>query len=262
MKHLQTHSKKHIVDGIEFQSFTSSVKFPSQRSIHQETASAGVRRVERLIIQGLWDVILVLLFANGLGFVENVADKEVLQVFADFQILQDVGNADEHVVVAFEDVAGVSAVSGEPFEEVDLLEGQVEEAIHEVPLQDVSVDVILVFQKLLMVRPFFLVGRRSQKEKRLDSFTVDHLFFAPGLPYDLPSIVLGYHRLDDHQQVYISGALLWVIHDDGEVSAVPVKQELLEVGFQTREPLHGREVEVDAAVGAGDVPRRGALLLG
>ncbi len=127
---------------------------------------------------------------------------------------------------------------------MDLLEGQVEEAIHEVPLQDVSVDVILEFQKLLMVRPFFLVGRRSQKEKHLDSFPIDHLFFAPGLPYDLPSIVLGYHRLDDHQQVYISGALLWVIHEDGEVPAVPVEQELLEVGFQTCEPLHGREVEV------------------
>lgn len=60
--------------------------------------------------------------------------------------------------------------------------------------------------------------------------------------------------LDHDEQVDVLTALLGVVDQHGEVAAVPVEQELLEVGLQPFEPVQFAQVLVGRAVGSGDVP--------
>lgn len=109
-----------------------------------------------------------------------------------------------------------------------------------------------------MVHPLCLAGGFTKEEEGLYLFAVDQLLLAPGFSDDLPPVMLGRHRFDYHEQIDIPCALLRVVEEHGKVAAVSIKQELLEIVLQAREPFLACEVEVGATVGAGDVPGCGS----
>lgn len=261
LEHLQAHAQENVVDGVELQVVGDPVEPPRQSPVHQKPPTARIRRVVCLIVQGVGYVVFVLFFTNGLGFENHVPHEQVAVVRAAFQELYDVLHPDENVIVPFEHVAHRGAVRVEPLEEVSLFEREVEEAIQEIPLEDISVDVVLVLHELLMVCPLRLIGGFSEEEKGLYPLAVQNLLFAPGFSNDLPAVMLGGHRFNHHEQIYLPRAALRVVEEHGEVSAVSIKHELLEIVLKALEPLLASEVEIGTAVGAGYIPGPGAAAL-
>lgn len=133
-----------------------------QRSVHDEASTTRVGRVDAFVVESTGDVVLVLLPPDRPGIVEDVPHKDVLSLLLVLQELQDVVGTHKHVVVPFEDEADVVAVDVQPLQEVDLFEREIEEAVQEIPLQDVPIDVVLVIQQLLVVGSLLFLGGRAQ----------------------------------------------------------------------------------------------------
>lgn len=215
-----------------------------QGSIHDEAPTPCIGRVVAFVVEGAGDVVLVLLLPDWLGLVEDIPHKEVLSLLLVLQELQDVAGTHKHVIITFENEADVVAVDVQPLQEMDLFEGEVEEAVQEIPLQDVPIDVVLVIQQFLVVGSFLLLGGCAQQKQGLDPLTLHLLLLAPGPPDGLTAVVLRDDRLDHNEQVDVPAAFLRVVDQHGEVAAVSVEQELLEIGLQPFEPVHLAEVLV------------------
>lgn len=122
LENLQTHPEENVIDGVQLQSLGGEVQLSGQWAVHQKPTSSGIGRVVGLIVQGLRNVVLVVLLSDGLGLEENISSEQVLHILAGLQVFQDVLHTDEHVVVALEDVTDVAAVGGEPLQKVGLLQ--------------------------------------------------------------------------------------------------------------------------------------------
>ena len=243
---LQAHAQKHVIDGVQLLGLRHHEEPPGQRGGHQEPPAAHIRRV-RLIVQLFGDVVLALPVPDGDRLGDGVPDEQV-GLFAllhpEADQLQQVVRVHKDIVIPLEYELDAGAVDAEPFEEVDLLQGQVEEGVHEIPLQDVPVDPVLVLDQFLEVLGV-LAGRRTpQKKQSLDFLPVDGLLLAPGFTHGLPPVVLLDYGLDHHEEVHVSvRAFLRVVDEHGEVPAVSVQHKLVESRVQAPEPvlaLHGR----------------------
>lgn len=115
-----------------------------QSSIHDEAPTPCVGWVDVFFVEGTGDVVLVLLLTDWPGLVEDIPHKEVLSLLLVLQELQDIARTHKHIVVAFEDEVDFVTVDVNPLQEMDLFEGEVEEAVQEIPLQDVPIDVVLI----------------------------------------------------------------------------------------------------------------------
>ena len=161
VKLLQAHAQKHVVDRVQLHVLRDHEKPPGQLGGHQKPPTSDVRGV-RLIVQLFGDVIFALAVPDGDRLGDGVPHEHVgllalLHLEADE--LQQVVRVHEHVVVSLEDELHAGAVDVEPLEEVDLLQGQVEEGVHEVPLQDVPMDHVLVLDQFLEVLGVFPARR-------------------------------------------------------------------------------------------------------
>lgn len=105
-----------------------------------------------------------------------------------------------------------------------------------------------------MVDPLLLLGGGAQQEQRPDPLALHLLLLAPGPADGFAAVVLRDDGLDHDEQVDVPAALLRVVDQHGEVAAVPIEQELLEVVLQPFEPIHLAQVVVGRAVGSGDIP--------
>lgn len=173
--------------------------------------------------------------------------------------LQQVTRIHKDVVVSFKDELHVGAEYVEPLEKVDLFQGQVEEGVHEVPLQDVPVYHVLVLDQLLEVTGVLSSRWGSQKKQRFDLLPIHRLLLTPGFTHSLPAVVLLNNGLDHHEEVHLSvRALLRVVNEHGEVPAVSVQDELVKSRVQAPEPVLGPQRRVLSAVENLRVPFRGS----
>lgn len=95
-----------------------------------------------------------------------------------------------------------------------------------------------------MVGSLLLLGGGAQQEQRPDPLALHLLLLAPGPADGLAAVVLSDDGLDHDEQVNVPTALLWVVDQHGEVAAVAIEQELLEVVLQPFEPIHLAEILV------------------
>lgn len=63
-----------------------------------------------------------------------------------FNIFNQIAGVNKNVIVPFEHIVGPLALQGEPVQEVDLLQGQVEKTVLKIPLQDVPKLPVLIRQ--------------------------------------------------------------------------------------------------------------------
>lgn len=133
-QHLQAHAQEDVINREELHRVTGMVEMPSQNARHEETPSAGIGRVGGLAVHDGGDVIFVFFSADGPSMLQDIPYKQVFLGLAVRQKLEQVGRVDEDVVIPFEDEGDIGTVNVKPLKEVDLLEGQVEEAVKEVPL--------------------------------------------------------------------------------------------------------------------------------
>lgn len=78
--------------------------------------------------------------------VKKILPLALWQFFKEFEHLQSV---DKDIIVAREYILGMGTVLFEPFQEEDLLQGQVEEGVSVVPLQEIFVKFRLMTQDSL-----------------------------------------------------------------------------------------------------------------
>lgn len=115
-----------------------------QGSTHDEAPTPCIRWVDIFVVEGTGDVVLILLLTDWPGLVEDIPHKEVLSLLLVLQELQDIAGTHKHIVVPFEDEADVVTVDVDPLQKMDFFESEVEEAVQEIPLQDVPIDVVLI----------------------------------------------------------------------------------------------------------------------
>lgn len=162
---------------------------------------------------------------------------------------------DEYIIISFKYELNAGAEYVEPFEEVDLFQGQIEEGVHKVPLQDVPVDLVLVLDQFLQVLAVFARRRRSQEEQSFDLLPIHRLLLAPGFAHRLPPVVLLNYGFDHHEEMHLGvRAFLRVVDEHGEVPAVSVQHELVEPRVQAPEPVLGSHRRVLGAVERLRVP--------
>lgn len=265
---LQAHPQEHVVYGVQLHVLRGHVEPPGQLGGHEEPPAAHIGRV-RLVVQLFGDVVFALPVADGDGLGDGVPHEQLglsALLHPEADELQQVARVHVHVVVPLEYELHPGAVDFEPFEEVDLLQGQVEKRVHEVPLQDVLVDHVLILEQLLEV--LGVRRRGSEQEQGSDLLAVHGQLPAPGFTHGLAPVVLLDDGLDDHEEVDVSlCALLRVVDEHGEVPAVSVQDELLKARVQTSEPVLAPHRRVLAAVqnlcapGARSLSHRLLLLL-
>ncbi|KAG8127184.1 hypothetical protein E2320_022147 [Naja naja] len=218
---LQAHAQVDVVDGEELDAQRLLVDGVAGVAGHQQPPSPAVGRVRVGGSDLLRHVVLAPLLADGTHVGDEVAHKEVLvpRTGHPQQVLGHVVSVGKDIIVPIEDEADARAAALQPSVEEHLLEGEVEEAVHEAPLQDVAVLGVLQAQQL---------------EDAADVDAGKGALLAPGLADDLPALVVVRGGLDGQQQEDLVGglggaALPGQVKQQREGPAVPVAQEVLDV---------------------------------